>query len=456
MLMGKGKKLLKKLKEDNNFLEIVKGSSIAFFLRILGVFFGYLFTFLITKLYGAHAMGIYAISFTVLQIYSVIGRLGMDTTILRLIAEYNAKNNKGLIFEVYKKILKLVIPFSMLLSIFAFFTSPWIASYIFKKSYLSFYLKIVSLGIFPFVLLFIYREALRGIKKIKEYMFLQQIGISLFSSGFLVTFTALLAVYPINGLLKDAIPLISLLLSILFLLFIAYRLWKIYFLSTVEIDSSPKKEENEKFLYKNILSISMPLFLSSSLGMVTGWTDIIMLGIFKTEREVGIYHIASKIALLTSIPLMAMATISAPKFAEFWGKNDISGLAKVAKQSTKLIFFISSPILLMLFIFAADVLSIFGDDFKAGYIALRFLILGQFVNAIIGNVGYILMMTGKEKAFQNVIIVTTILNIVLNYFFIPIYGIEGAAIATSVSVVLTNILLLILVRYYYKFYTLGI
>ncbi len=169
------------------------------------------------------------------------------------------------------------------------------------------------------------------------------------------------------------------------------------------------------------------------------WTDTIMLGMFRTEKEVGIYNVALKLAALTSITLFAINTIAAPKFAEFWGRRDIKGLGRVAQQSTKLIFWTSFPILLSFWLFPSYILSVFGSEFKAGVIALMILTFGQFVNAISGSVGYILQMTEKQKIFQNIILIATVINIILNAILIPKFGINGAAFASMVSLVFWNL-----------------
>ncbi|OAG27033.1 hypothetical protein [Thermodesulfatator autotrophicus] len=78
-----------KLNSDAHFAELVKGSGTALTLRIVGIGAGYLFTLLVTRTLGAKAWEIFALSFTVLQITSVIGRLGMDTALLRTMKPYD-------------------------------------------------------------------------------------------------------------------------------------------------------------------------------------------------------------------------------------------------------------------------------------------------------------------------------------------------------------------------------
>ncbi len=430
-------KIKNKINNDIHLKELLKGSSIAFVLRIVGIIAGYIFTLLITRGYGAEAMGVFALSFTLLQISSVIGRLGMDTALLRFVAEYSSQGKWEIVKDVYKKAIKLVLPFSVLLSALVFFLSPYIAEYMFKKPHLTPYFQIVSIGIVPFVLLYIHAESLRGLKKIKEYMFLQQVGIFIIASIILGTLTLYMSSLQ-TSINLNKLPITVYIFSVFILSVIAYFIWKKY--TKKEPSQSEKKVPAQKGLsYSYILSVSIPMLFSSSLALIMGWTDTIMLGIFRTEEEVGIYNVALKISMITSITLMAINTIAAPKFAEFWGKGDIKGLAKVAQQSTKLIFWTSFPILLVFLIFPKPILGIFGKEFKAGAIALMILTVGQFVNAAAGSVGYILQMTGHQKFHQNVILIGALLNTILNYLLIPIYGIIGAAVASAVSMIFWNV-----------------
>jgi O-antigen/teichoic acid export membrane protein len=218
--------------------------------------------------------------------------------------------------------------------------------------------------------------------------------------------------------------------------------------------SSVQYEKTIKF--KNILDISIPMMLSSSMSFIMNWTAIIMLGMFKTDVEVGVFNVAERIATFTSITLVAINSIAAPKFAEFYGKNDVKGLEKIAKQSNKLIFWTALPIMAVIFLFPSFILGIFGEEFKTGFYALIILTVGQFINAISGSVVSILQMTGKEKVFQNIMVIATLLNVVLNAVLIPRYGIIGAALANMLSMSLWNLSSLIYIKLYLNIVTLYI
>lgn len=451
-------KLRLKIHNDIHLAELIKGSSTALVLRVIGLGFGYIFTLIITRGYGAKAMGIFALSFTVLQISSVIGRLGMDTALLRFVAEYSSQGKWEVVKDVYKKALKLIIPFSVLLSLSIYLTSPYLAKYIFHKEYLYTYFRIASLGIAPFVLIFINSGSLRGLKKIKEYVFLQNIGTFFFSFIFLWLMTYIF--YNSKSTIRNSsyIPLTVYIISVFIIFFLSHLLWLKHLKpNTVHLTKSINSMNIISSInYKTLLSISTPMLLSSSLAFIMQWTDTIMLGMFRTEAEVGIYAVALKVSMITSLTLFAINSIAAPKFAEFYGKGDIEGLGKVAQQSTKLIFWTSFPVLLIFFIFPSFILGIFGEEFKAGAVALIILTFGQFVNAISGSVGLILQMSGKQNIFQNIIVTAAIINIFLNSLFIPKFGIIGAAFASMLSMVFWNISSLVYIKKYFGFYIIYI
>ena len=77
-------------------------------------------------------------------------------------------------------------------------------------------------------------------------------------------------------------------------------------------------------------------------------------------------------------------------------------------------------------------------------------------NLFFGAVIYILNMTGKQTISRNILLLTSILNIALNWYLIEIYGIKGAAIATTISILFWNIIGIIYVKKIYGFWVVKI
>jgi O-antigen/teichoic acid export membrane protein len=92
-----------------------------------------------------------------------------------------------------------------------------------------------------------------------------------------------------------------------------------------------------------------------------------------------------------------------------------------------------------LIIFNQWFLSLFGEEFKTGSIALIILCFIHLINSAVGSVGIIMQMTGKQKQYQYIAIISLGINLLLNFILIPQYGINGAAIATAISLSLWNV-----------------
>ena len=117
----------------------------------------------------------------------------------------------------------------------------------------------------------------------------------------------------------------------------------------------------------------------------------------------------------------------------------------------KLNLFLTLPIIFGIIVFSPYILAFFGEDYLAGQSVLLILCVGQFFSAICGSVLTLLNMAGKEKVVRNIVGATALLNIGLNAILINLYGIEGAAIATFVSLIVWNILGLMAVKKYFGF-----
>lgn len=97
------------------------------------------------------------------------------------------------------------------------------------------------------------------------------------------------------------------------------------------------------------------------------------------------------------------------------------------------------PVLLTFVLVPGFVMGLFGPEFEVGASVLVILALGQFVNVSTGSVGFVLIMTGRERMARNNAAVAAGVNIVLQVLLIPRFGAVGAAIATAVSVALLNL-----------------
>jgi O-antigen/teichoic acid export membrane protein len=192
--------------------------------------------------------------------------------------------------------------------------------------------------------------------------------------------------------------------------------------------------------WSQMLGESMPMMLTGSMFFIMGWTDNIILGIFRPSEEVGLYDAAFKLSTLSAIVLLAINAIQAPVFSELYHKKEMGRLQQLIIKSNRLLFFTSLPLTLVLCFFPFSILGFLGEAFKGAWLALIILSIGNFVNSITGSIGILLQMSGHQKQYNNIITTTAIGSIVLNFVLIPKYGLLGAAITSSSAKIIQNLL----------------
>jgi O-antigen/teichoic acid export membrane protein len=184
------------------------------------------------------------------------------------------------------------------------------------------------------------------------------------------------------------------------------------------------------------------LTMIGGLLLLNSHMDIIMLGLMATDKDVGIYGVVSQLSLLVIFGLVAINQVLQPNIARIYNQKNLVELQKIVTFSARVVFILAiPPVLLLLFSGEWVLLQLFGEQYKSGSVSLSILVLGQIVNVTIGSVGMILNMTGNERHAASGVIAALILNLVLNMLLIPLYGMTGAAIATSTSLAAWNVML---------------
>lgn len=186
----------------------------------------------------------------------------------------------------------------------------------------------------------------------------------------------------------------------------------------------------------------LPLSFLAGMQVINSQTDIVMLGLFTTSEEVGIYRVTVQGASLVVLGLQAVNMVVAPHFARLYASDDQASLQQLVSSSARGIFLFSLPVLGVFVFYGEDVLRLaFGSEFSAGYPSLVILGLGQLANAAMGSVGILLNMTGHERDTARVVAIAAGANIVLNLILIPPFGMNGAALASAITLLICNILL---------------
>lgn len=187
---------------------------------------------------------------------------------------------------------------------------------------------------------------------------------------------------------------------------------------------------------------SIPFGLTALMQLINGRTDILMLGFFRSDAEVGIYRVASQMAAVVVFGLQIINAIQGPHIAHLFSKGDMHRLQLMVTRSSQLVLSIALPSVIVIILFGQFLTGLlYGERFAGAYWPLVIICVGQLVNASIGSVGSLLNMTGHERDTTKSIFIGASVNIVLNLALTPIWGIFGAAIATTATLIVWNFIM---------------
>ncbi len=197
---------------------------------------------------------------------------------------------------------------------------------------------------------------------------------------------------------------------------------------------------------RKILAWSLPQSLESTLFRTNQWMDVLMLTALAAPMLVGTYRVALAIALLCTLPVMALVTMFNPVVADLLGRGETRRLELLLATVTRWLLALSAPVFLAVVLVPDLLLWVFDEAYLAGAPALRTLAVGMAVVAAATPTLRLIPMAGfaKLNLFNHAWVV--LLNGGLNLWLIPWLGMEGAALATTTSLVLWSAVIVLQVR----------
>ncbi len=417
------KQKLQVLHADPVMRELAIGSLFSFALKLGGSALAFAFNVVVARMLGAEGAGIYFLALSIITIAAIIGRAGLDQTLMRYVATYAVQNQWGAVVKSYQYSIRIVILVSCLCTLVVFLLAPWLSGYVFNKQLLADPLRWLSLSILPLALLNLHAEALKGIKNIRDAQLSQSIGQPLAS---------LFVIYPMAIYAGTVGVALSTTIATTIVAILSTWAWH----RSIEINNIGTGSVS----VRQIISSGKLLFAASIINsVIIPWTPFLLLGIWSSAEDIGIFGMATRVAMLVSILLVTINNVVAPKFAELHIKGELVALGMLARRTAFSTLLLATPLLVLLLLFSRQTMGLFGQSFISGAATLQVLVIAQFINAATGSVGYLLIMSGHEKSYKQSAVVSMCVMLILSVWLIPIFGAFGAALSGSTAVILNNI-----------------
>lgn len=423
--------LLAKDAQDSLYSRLVQGASGTFALKVISTGLYFLISLLLARLLKATGYGAYSYAMAWVHLLIVPTLMGLDNLIVREVAVYKTQSAWNLIHGLLHwsnlVVLFLSVGLAILAALVAWILEEQVEAHLVSGLW-------VALIMLPLVALTHLRQA--------AMLGLQHIVIGQLPTMLIRPMLFIILVTGMYLFLGDSITAPGVMSLQVMAAGIAFIIAARQLRTKL---SQLSKQVSPTYQGRIWMSSALPLLFVSGMYIVNAQTDTIMLGTIKGAEAAGIYVVANRGAELITFVLLAVNTALGPTIASLYAAKDLKRLQRVITKSARVTLLLTLPIASVLILFGYWFLLIFGQDFTQGENALTILSAGQLINAAMGSVGLMLIMTGHEHDAAVGIGVSAVLNVILNASLIPRWGIEGAACATAISLILWNLLLAIMV-----------
>ncbi|MFM8304354.1 MAG: lipopolysaccharide biosynthesis protein [Actinomycetota bacterium] len=167
--------------------------------------------------------------------------------------------------------------------------------------------------------------------------------------------------------------------------------------------------------------------------------DLLLVGVLATSAQVATYAVPFRLALFVGFPLIVVNQVVPPLIASWHAGGAVERLERTLRATAGLAF-LGALAIAAVYVIAGRLIigELFGAKYEDGYTVLLILSAGQVLQTYAGSCGFALMMTGNQRAYAWLLGISTIVTAALDIAAFQVWGIEGIALATAVSLTVQN------------------
>jgi O-antigen/teichoic acid export membrane protein len=393
----------------------------------------YLFKIYLARVLGAEALGIFTLGMTLVGFFGLFNGLGLPQAAVRFVAAYSATGQMERLHGFLRRAFGLLGIGNLVLAVAMLKIGPWLVRSLYHSPalvpYLPLFVVMMVLGAFTSFL----GQVLAGYKDVA----LRTIITNFIGSPLNIAFGIILISlgFGLRGYLLGQLASAAM---VLILLLVAG--WRFTPRSARIIPAAAVPMERE------VLWFSAAVFGVSLLEFTLGQADKILMGAFLDVRQVGIYSVAAALVAFVPVALQSVNQIFSPTIADLHARGDHALLGRLFQTLTKWILGMTLPLAFVMIIFSKPLMRLFGAAFEVGWVVLVLGTLGQLVNAGVGSVGYLLLMSGNQARLIRVQVVMAVFMVAATFGLVRPFGMAGVALAAALTNILSNYFFLRQVR----------
>ncbi len=413
----------------------VIGKSLAFLLQVM-----------VSRSYGPGYYGLFVTGLLISHLMQIIASLGVQKGGMRFLAIAHENNDISAMARIFRFSIAVPLCFGILVALACYFLASFIAVTCLRNPDMADVIRIFSFSIPFFSLLRTASEMTRAFKTAKyaalaEDLLFPTLHLGIFASLHSLGYGFFSVVYSFAA--SNAIC--SLLIVLLG--------WKLVsgFSGRTSHGAADPSATFDPAIWKQVLGFSIPLLPMGLLFMLSSSTDILMLNLLSSSSEVGEYAAAARWVMFFPLITLPMRFIFAPIIAGQYGLNEMGKIEALYKTSSRWMLIMTLPVFIFLLVARDPLMMVFGREFTAsGPNILAILLIGSLFASLVGVSGDMLIMIGNQNLELACLTGWLALSVLLNLLLIPIFGVIGAAIATTASSMATDTIRLIVVASRYR------
>lgn len=205
-----------------------------------------------------------------------------------------------------------------------------------------------------------------------------------------------------------------------------------------ELQLVPNFSIIRKKLVKGMASYSLYSMLGGLTTVIVWNVDIMMLGSMAGLDDTAVYSIAFYICTVITVPQQSIYKIAAPLLSDFIKSKQWSEVESIYKKSSLNQIIPGLLIFGLIWLHLDKLYMILPDIYAAGLWVVFIVGIGKLTGMVCGLNGVILSNSKHYRVSFYTNIILVVITIVANYLLIPSYGIEGAALASAMAIIIYN------------------
>ena len=197
---------------------------------------------------------------------------------------------------------------------------------------------------------------------------------------------------------------------------------------------------------KEMFSYGLYVLVGGASIMLVTRLDMMMLGSLLDLQHVAYYTVAFFIGSTITVPARSIAVISIPLIAKAWEKQDLDEIQSLYRKSSINQLIIGGVFFLCIWINIDEVFLLLPEKFQVGKWVVFYIGLSHLFNMATGLNGAIIINSKYYRYDLYTSVFLVFVTFATNFVLIQKYEINGAAMATAISIILFNLIRLILIK----------